>query len=190
MKTLRKKHSTFEADQQTPDLMQEPPLEAKTAQLPDENADAASDELLIAQKLRDEYLNLAQRVQADFDNYRRRNNAARAESFDEGAIAFIKTLLPVIDNMERAVVSAKDTSDVGLRDGVNMILNQLTECLSKRGVTSISRQGEVFDPNLENAILQGTPEEGEPGTVCEVFQKGYMMDKTVIRHAMVKVVAD
>lgn len=187
---MRKKHDPKEMnpdmEQKAPDAAQELPAEeAQADAIP--NTDEA---LLEALKQRDEYLNLAQRVQADFDNYRRRNNAARAEAFDEGAIAFIKTLLPVIDNMERAVDSAKDTTDAALREGVNMILTQLMDTLSKRGVTPINRLGEVFDPNLENAVLRGAPEEGEPGTVSEVFQKGYIMDKTVIRHAMVKVVAD
>ena len=64
------------------------------------------------------------------------------------------------------------------------------EVIVKRGVTPIDRKGEPFDPNLENAVMQGSPEDGEPGTVCEVFQKGYQMGGTVLRHAMVKVVPD
>ena len=61
---------------------------------------------------------------------------------------------------------------------------------TKRGITPIDRLGEPFDPNLENAVMQGTPEDGEPGTVCEVFQKGYQLEGTVLRHAMVKVVPE
>lgn len=187
---MRKKQDSKSLDQQdTPDLSAALPMDETTPQEEGQDAQAA-DELAVMMQQRDEYLTLAQRVQADFENYRRRNNAARADAFEEGALAFIKTLLPVIDNMERAADSAKDSSDVALRDGINMILNQLLETLSKRGVHTISRLGEKFDPNLENAVLRGTPEEGEPGTVCEVFQKGYMLEKNVIRHAMVKVVAE
>ncbi|HNX62299.1 MAG TPA: nucleotide exchange factor GrpE [Candidatus Limiplasma sp.] len=138
----------------------------------------------------DEYLSLAQRVQADFDNYRRRNQNVRAEAYEDGAKAFIVTLLPVLDNLERALGAAGDSSDTSLKDGVEMVCRQLADTLTKRGVAPIDRKGEKFDPNLENAVMKGTPEDGEPGTVCEVLQKGYQMDGYVLRHAMVKVVPD
>ena len=73
---------------------------------------------------------------------------------------------------------------------MKLVHKQLMEALEKRGVTVIDRPGEKFDPTLENAVLQGTPEEGEPGAVCAVLQKGYKMGDFVLRHAMVKVVAD
>jgi molecular chaperone GrpE len=66
----------------------------------------------------------------------------------------------------------------------------MTDIYQKMDVTPIDRKGERFDPNLENAVLQGTAEEGEPGTVCQVLQKGYRMGDRVLRHAMVKVVAE
>ena len=166
---------------------------------PEEAVDAASeaaqategnDALAAANAKAEEYLNLAQRVQADFDNYRRRNNTARSEAFEDGAVAFIKTLLPVIDNMERALAPAAESPDPALSQGVKMISEQLIDILDKRGVKVINRIGERFDPNLENAVLQGTEEDGEPGTVCEVFQKGYKINDTVLRYAMVKVVAE
>ena len=142
----------------------------------------------LAQK--EEYLNLAQRVQADFDNFRRRNQNVRKEAFDEGARAFATTLLPVIDNMERAIAAAQQSTDESLRSGVEMVCRQMVEAFEKRGITAIDRKGEKFDPNLENAVMQGTEEDGEPGTVCEVFQKGYQMEGMVLRHAMVKVVPE
>ncbi|MBQ9262912.1 MAG: nucleotide exchange factor GrpE [Clostridia bacterium] len=148
----------------------------------------AEDPLKAAQAQAEEYLNMAQRVQADFDNYRRRTKATRAEAFEDGAREFIKNLLPVIDNLERA--TAQETTDEGLMTGVKLVQKQLMDALEKRGVTVINRPGEKFDPNLENAVLQGTAEEGEPGTVCAVLQKGYQMGDYVLRHAMVKVVAE
>ena len=149
-----------------------------------------ADALASANAKADEYLNLAQRVQADFDNYRRRNQNTRSEAFEDGARAFATTLLPVLDNLERAIGAADASTDTALKEGVDMVLRQLTDAFEKRGVTTISRKGEKFDPNLENAVMQGTPEDGEPGTVCEVFQKGYQMGNCVLRHAMVKVVPD
>lgn len=136
----------------------------------------------------EEYLNLAQRVQADFDNYRRRNQNVRADAFEDGAKEFIKTLLPVVDNLERALQA--ETTDQNIRTGVEMVYKQLCEVLEKRGVTVIDRLGEKFDPNLENAVMQGTEDEGEKGCVCAVLQKGYKLGDTVLRHAMVKVVAE
>ena len=149
---------------------------------------ALQEELKKAQAQSEEYLTMAQRVQADFENYRRRNNAARAEAFENGASDFIKTVLPVIDNLERAL--AAESKDAALHEGVSMVYRQLMDVLTKRGVTVIDRPGEKFDPNLENAVMQGTADEGEPGTVCAVLMKGYQLGDHVLRHAMVKVVAE
>lgn len=148
------------------------------------------EELDAAKAKADEYLTLAQRVQADFDNFRRRNESVRADAYNEGVRALAATLLPVMDNLERAVDAAKDSPDVQLKEGVGLVLRQLGDVFQKQGITPIDRLGKKFDPNLENALMQGTPEDGEPGTVCQVFQKGYQIGKNVLRHAMVKVVPD
>ena len=145
-------------------------------------------QLEAAKKQSDEYLNMAQRVQADFDNFRRRNNAVRADAYEDGARAFIKTILPVMDNLERAL--AAESADAALHEGVSMVHRQLSEALEKRGVTVIDCAGEKFDPRLEDAVMQADASEGEPGTVCLVLQKGYQLGDVVLRHAMVKVVAE
>ena len=162
-------------------------VETETAQ---EASAVSAEELAAAVAKQEEYLNMAQRVQADFENFRRRNQNVRKEAFDEGACAFAATLLPVIDNMERAIAAAQNSTDESLRSGVEMVHRQLCEAFEKRGITAIDRKGEKFDPNLENAVMQGTSEDGEPGTVCEVFQKGYQLEGKVLRHAMVKVVPE
>ena len=146
------------------------------------------DIVALTQAKMEEYKALAQRTQADFDNFRKRTKATRAEAFEDGAREFIKNLLPVVDNMERALT--QPTEDESFKTGVNMIYRQLMDTLEKRGVEVIERQGEKFDPNLENAVMQGTTDEGEPGTVCTVLQKGYKMGDFVLRHAMVKVVEE
>ena len=187
------------ADQE-PEEVNETPVEETEEQLPvPETPDdgaldveaaevPAEDPLKAAQAQAEEYLTLAQRVQADFENFRRRNKATRAEAYEDGAREFIKQLLPVVDNLERAV--AQESSDETLMTGVKLVYKQLMETLEKRGVTVIDRPGEKFDPNLENAVMQGTADEGEPGTVCVVLQKGYKMGDFVLRHAMVKVVEE
>lgn len=136
----------------------------------------------------EEYLNMAQRVQADFENFRRRNQNVRKEAYDDGTRSFAATLLPVLDNLERAIAAAQQSPDESLKSGVEMVYRQLCEAFEKRGIKTIDRKGEKFDPALENAVMQGAPEDGEPGTVCEVFQKGYELEGMVLRHAMVKVV--
>lgn len=137
-----------------------------------------------------EYLALAQRVQADFENFRRRNESVRADAYADGKKDTAALMLPVLDNLERALEAAAGSPDEALKNGVEMILKQMTDAYAKMDVKPIDRAGEKFDPNLENAILQGTEDEGDPGTVCQVLQKGYMIGDRVLRHAMVKVVPE
>ena len=137
-----------------------------------------------------EYLAMAQRVQADFENFRKRNESVRADAYSDGKKDAAAAMLPVLDNLERAADAAANSADEALKNGVQLVLKQMTEVYQKMNVTPIDRLGEKFDPNLENAILQGTEDEGEPGTVCQVLQKGYRMGDKVLRHAMVKVVPE
>ena len=137
-----------------------------------------------------EYLAMAQRIQADFENYRKRNESVRADAYADGKKDVAAVMLPVLDNLERAVEAATDSSDSALKSGMELVLKQMTDVYQKLDVTPIDRLGEKFDPNLENAVLQGTEDEGEPGTVCQVLQKGYRMGDRILRHAMVKVVAE
>ena len=150
----------------------------------------SSKELEAAEAKAAEYLAMAQRIQADFENYRRRNESVRADSFSEGKREVATAMLPVLDNLERAADAAASSADEALKNGVELVLKQMNDVYQKLNVTSIDRTGEKFDPNLENAILQGTADEGEPGTVCQVLQKGYRMGEKVLRHAMVKVVPE
>lgn len=190
----KKKNAAPETEE--PEVMQEEAPEEECQEAEEASQEAAPQEaapqeaglLEKAQAQAEEYLSMAQRVQADFENYRRRTKATRAEAFEDGAREVIKQLLPVVDNLERAI--AQETADEALATGVRMVYRQLMDTLEKRGVSVIDRAGEKFDPNLENAVMQGTSEEGEPGTVCAVLQKGYRLGDTVIRHAMVKVVAE
>ena len=155
-----------------------------------QDGDALQKELEEANAKTAEYLAMAQRVQADFENYRKRNESVRADAFGDGRREVAAAMLPVLDNLERAVDAATDSTDEALKSGMELVLKQMTDIYQKLDVTPIDRKGERFDPNLENAVLQGTAEEGEPGTVCQVLQKGYRMGDRVLRHAMVKVVAE
>ena len=180
-----------EAPQEQPPKETEETPQEQPAEAQDPEAEIISDlkPLLEASRQKaEEYLNLAQRVQADFDNFRRRNQSVRADAYEDGARDLVKTLLPVVDNLERAL--AAESTDDTLKAGVAMVHKQLMDTLTRRGVEVIDRPGEVFDPNLETAVLQGTEEDGEKGTVCQVLQKGYRMGGVILRSAMVKVVPE
>ena len=166
-------------------MEQEAAQEAQNTEL---DAAALAAELEKTKAQCDEYLDLAQRKQAEFANYRRRTEGVRQEAFDDGRRDAIDKLLPVIDNIERALSAAGDEAS-GLKTGVEMVLRQTKETFAKMGVEEIDPLGQPFDAELHNAVMQGGAEEGEPGTVCMVLQKGYRLGGRVIRHAMVKVVA-
>ena len=184
MRRKQRRMNEQEMTQQEPEVVETPAEEAAQEA---EVIDVAA--LTAAAAKADEYLALAQRTQADFDNFRRRNESVRADAFAEGQRAVAKAMLAVLDNLERALAAPAAEGDA-LRTGVEMTHKQMIAAYEKLGVTVINRLGEKFDPNLEDAVMQGTVDEGEPGTVCAVFQKGYVMNGHMLRPAMVKVVAE
>lgn len=188
----KKKNAAAEAEEQKQAVAEEeiPAEETAEAQPEDEEIDQAQQALDEANARANEYLALAQRVQADFENFRRRNESVRTDAYADGRKDTALMMLPVLDNLERAVEAATESQDEALKNGVEMVLKQMTEAYGKLDVKPIDRLGEKFDPNLENAILQGTEADGEPGTVCQVLQKGYLIGDKVLRHAMVKVVPE
>ena len=168
-------------------LHEEQPATEQQAEETVLDAQALAKELEETKAQRDEYLDLVQRKQAEFANYRRRTESVRQEAFDDGRREAIEKLLPVVDNLERALAAAGEESS--LKSGVEMVLRQTLDILAKMGVETIDPMGQPFDAELHNAVMQGGEDEGEPGTVCLVLQKGYKLGSRVIRHAMVKVVA-
>ncbi len=137
---------------------------------------------------RDEYLEMAKRQMAEFANYRRRTENARKEAEEDGRVSVIRAFLPVVDNLERALLAAGQEASP-LQEGMEMVVKQALSVLGSLGVSALDPLGEPFNAETMNAVLQGTEEEGEPGTVCQVLQKGYLMGQRVVRHAIVKVVA-
>lgn len=138
---------------------------------------------------RDEYLDSLRRTQADFQNFKRRNQTARADGYEDGVREAIAAMLPSIDNLERAL-DAADKAGVndGLTDGVRMTLNTLLDGLKRFGFEEVPSLGEQFDPEKHNAVMREAGE--EPGKILEVFQKGYRVKDKIIRYAMVKVCAE
>lgn len=126
------------------------------------------------------------RLMADFQNYKRRSEEARAMSYSHGREDLITDLLPVIDNFERALGHKDDCND-NFVEGMGMIFKQMMEVLDKAGLREIEALGEDFDPNVHDAVMTETGSDYERNKVTEVMQKGYKLNDKVIRPSMVKV---
>ncbi len=145
--------------------------------------------LELAVKQRDELKDSLLRAQADFQNFKRRNQTARSDGYEDGVREAIAAMLPAIDNLERAIEAAgKHEGSEALADGVRMTLNTLFESLKRFGFEEVPALGEDFDPEKHNAVMREAGE--EPGKVLEVFQKGYKVKDKIIRYAMVKVAVE
>lgn len=128
------------------------------------------------------------RVQADFDNFRRRTQKEKEELGKYASAKLITELLPVIDNFERALASGEQGTDVtSYAKGVEMIFRQLEGVLGAEGLKAMETVGEQFNPEFHQAIMQVESDEHEEGIVVEEVQKGYMLKDKVLRPAMVKV---
>lgn len=178
-----------EKNQVQPEVVEETVTEAEEAQA-EEQKEASIDEwreaLETAVKQRDDYLDSLRRTQADFQNFKRRNQTSRADGYNDGLCDSIEAMLPVIDNLERALAAAQP--DDPLANGVQMTLKMMLDSLAKFGFEEVPALGEDFDPEKHNAVMR---EQGdEPGKVLEVFQKGYRVKEKIIRYAMVKVSVD
>ena len=132
-----------------------------------------------------EYLELARRTQADFDNYRKRMARENAAAADRGASKLAKELLPALDHLDLALKAASGHEDV-VR-GFAMVHGELIAALGRVGIQSFSPQGETFDPSEHEAMAQRPVEGAESGTVVEVYQQGYRINGTVLRPARVVV---
>lgn len=169
---------------------QEPQSEAAPEEEPQPTAEEWKKALETAVKQRDEYLAMAQRAQADYQNFKRRNSASRADAYDDGVRETLAALLPTVDNLERAVAAAADLPEEDpMLAGVKMTLKQMGEAMSKLGLEPVGEVGEPFDPDRHNAVMRAEGE-GEPGTVLEVLQKGYRVKDRMLRYAMVKIEAE
>jgi len=141
-----------------------------------------------AHRERDEYLDLARRTKADFENFRKRVavDVQAAAARGKGEVA--REVIDAVDNLERALETEAEDGD-GLRAGVEMVLSGLRETLKKHGIEAVDPKGEKFDPNQHEALSTMPVEGTESGTVVEVMQKGYRMDEQLLRPARVVVSA-
>src|SRR5215217_5657639 len=136
-------------------------------------------ELQLAREKADDYLALAQRTQADFENYRKRMARENAAAVDRGMAKLAKELLPALDHLELALKAAEGHEDV--IKGFAMVRDELQTALNRVGIQTFSPHGEAFDPNEHEAMAQQPTEGAEPGTVVEVYQSGYRINGAVLR---------
>ena len=135
---------------------------------------------------RDEYLDALQRLKAEFDNFRKRS-AREYEALSARATeSLVKELLPVLDDLERALGAAEQHEEAKLEEGVALVHRALSDTLRKHGLAEIDTDG-AFDPHVHEALLAQPVEGAEPGSVVEVLQKGYRLGDRVVRPARVVV---
>lgn len=125
------------------------------------------------------------RITAEYANFRKRSEKEKQDAFVFAKSDTIKALLPVIDNLERALASESEDYE-GLKKGVEITFNSLVDTLGKLGVEIFGEPGEEFDPNLHNAVMHIEDENYKNGEIVDVFQKGYKINDKIIRPAMVK----
>lgn len=151
---------------------QEQPAEKTELELAEENVANLTDRLM--------------RTAAEFDNFKKRSQREKEELYAVAVCDTIEKLLPVLDNLERAVAVDPETADTTVLDGVKMIKKQFEDALTALGVAPIDAIGNPFDPEKHNAVMTEESDK-EENTVLEEFMKGYLYKERVIRHSMVKV---
>jgi len=161
-------------------------LAEKAAQEPDEETPAGPGTMDEARAEIGDLSERLLRLQADFENFRKRAQREKDEARQFANQSLIEKQLPILDNFEMALAAAKD-ADPALRDGVQMIYDQLLGILCDSGVETIDATGQDFDPNLHEAISQQETTEAGPGTVVEQVQRGYRLHERLVRPARVVV---
>ncbi len=136
----------------------------------------------------EEYYGMLQRTAAEFDNYKKRTVKEKESIYSDAVCDVVLTLLPVVDNFERAIdVSVNESENKSLKEGIELVYKQLKEAMKNIGIEEIKSVGENFDPQLHNAVMHVEDDSFGENIVVEEFQKGYIFKDKVVRHSMVKV---
>ncbi|MDK2918290.1 MAG: molecular chaperone GrpE [Candidatus Petromonas sp.] len=152
---------------------------------PLENEEEINKYIKEIEEYKDKYL----RLSADFQNYKKRVEREKKEIYNYGSEKVILDILPILDNLERAIHSAENDGgeNNNLKSGIEMVYKQFMDALKKHGVEVIECVGKEFDPNRHHAVMQEESQESDSNIVIEEFQRGYMLNSKVIRPSMVKV---
>jgi len=146
------------------------------------------EKITVLKALSDKNYDLYLRSQAEMENMKKRFRREKEDWFKYSNETLIKEILPIMDNLERAVShSTSETALPSLKEGIELTLRSLKSALSKSGIEEVKAEGELFDPGLHEAVFQIDDDHGEPGKVVKEIQKGYLLNKRLIRPAMVTV---
>jgi molecular chaperone GrpE len=174
---------------QAPAVPEEPAAQAPAPEpAPEVEPEPEVDEAVLRERAQkaDEYLALAQRTKADFENYRKRMARDVKAAEARGMSRLARELLPAIDNLERAVAALEAADeDHHMTDGIRLVTSELTAALGRTGIEGYAAKGERFDPVRHEAVAQHAVEGTEPGTIIEVLQAGYRLNDAILRPARV-----
>jgi molecular chaperone GrpE len=164
--------------------------EARAASAVPEDLESLRSRATGAEQKRDEYLDLLQRTRADFENYRKRTQRDVAEARRYAHTEFARSLLPVLDNLQRALATSwKQADKEPLIQGVDLVRSQMLQLFGRFGISPINALGQPFDPHVHEAVQQLPRDDVSPGTVVEVLEPGYLLHERVLRPARVGVAA-
>lgn len=185
---FEKEFENFEEDTSMAENVCEENIESQNSFCDDEglnNSQGDQNEQQVFEESKESYyLSLAQRVQADFDNYRKRTRLMEGEAYNNGIVKAVLELLPVVDSIDNA---RKVVSNEQALDAINIIEKQIYMCFDKLNVKRMNSLGAMFDANFHNAVLCGTDPSQEEDVILQVFQEGFTMNDKVLRYAMVQV---
>jgi molecular chaperone GrpE len=162
------------------------PVEPEVEETEETEEPTPEDPLEKAERERDEYLELAQRAQAELENYRKRVAKDLAAAGERAKAGLVRELLPVVDNLERALDSAGE-GEQHLAEGVRLVHSELVALLERNGIESFDPQGESFDPTFHEALSTRAEDGADSGLVLDTVEKGYKLNGTVLRPARVVV---
>jgi molecular chaperone GrpE len=187
-KNIEQELNTQTEEETVEEVFAENEASEQNADMPEQEQDPAQQKIAELEAKLEEADNRYLRLQADFDNFRRRSRIELEASAKYRAQSIITDLLPAIDNFERAMKMEVDNEQAkSLMQGVDMVYRSLLDALKNEGVEVIEAVGKEFDPHLHQAVMQAEDENYGPNIVVEEFQKGYMLKDRIIRPAMVKV---
>lgn len=167
-------------DKKKHEIPEEETVETTEEATAEVNVEESKPEAPVENEWHDRFIRLA----ADFDNFKKRSAAEKNAAYTNATADAVAELLPIIDNLERAISAAEDSP---MKSGVEMVLTQALKAFENLNVFPVGTPGDPFDPQIHNAVMHVDDESLGENVIAEVFQKGYKMGDKVVRHALVKV---
>jgi len=174
--------ASVEQTGEDPGAVEDLPVDEEVPSTDEEPPPVLAEELEALRRERDEYLDALRRLKAEFENSRKRQERERARILDSASEKLMVELLPVLDNLDRALEVEGD-----IREGVRATRDQLADVLARQGLLPVASDGQPFDPNVHEAVMGQPSDEHEEGTILQTFERGYMLNGKPIRPAKVVV---